>query len=264
MALTNTPDITVNGKVISAALIDAEIQYHPAESRRQAMVEAAETLIIGELVSQKAGEMGLPIASVSDANEQSNQLIDALLAQEVDVPEATEEECLRYFQANKETFKTSPLVEVSHILVASDPKDLEHRAESHTLAVNLIHQLQGGESTFADLARVHSACPSKDVGGSLGQISHGQTVKEFERQVFAANEGLMPQPIESRYGYHVVLVARKVEGKPLSFDMVKEKITHYLNDKVHRKAISQYLHRLVSEAEIQGFKFDFDDSMLMQ
>ena len=56
MSLTNTPDITVNGKTISAAMIDAEVQYHPAESRRQAMVKAAETLIIGELVTQKAME----------------------------------------------------------------------------------------------------------------------------------------------------------------------------------------------------------------
>lgn len=264
MALTNTPDITVNGKTINAAMIDAEIQYHPADSRRQAMVEATETLIIGELVSQKAEQIGLPFTSLFDANEPNSQLIDSLLEQEVNVPEATDEECLRYFKANQETFKTSPLVEVSHILIASDPKDLEHRTESLVLANNLIHKLQVGDSTFHDLAKSYSACPSKDVGGSLGQISHGQTVIEFERQVFAACEGLMPQPIESRYGYHAVLVARKVEGKKLNFDMVKEKIKQYLNDKVHRKAISQYLHRLVNEADIQGFKFDFDDSMLMQ
>ena len=132
------------------------------------------------------------------------------------------------------------------------------------MAVNLIHKLQGGESTFGELAKQFSSCPSKDVDGSLGQLSYGQTVREFERQVFAASEGLMPQPVETRYGYHVVLVARKVDGKPLSFDMVREKIKQYLNDKVHRKALSQYLHRLVSEADIQGFKFEFDDSMLMQ
>ena len=264
MSLTNTPDITVNGKTISAAMIDAEVQHHPAESRRQAMVKAAETLIIGELVTQKAMEKGIPLNPKSDAIEQNSQLIDSLLASEVCVPEATTEECERYYSANKGTFKTAPLIEASHILIASDPKDLEHRAESHALAVNLIHKLQGGESTLGELAKQFSSCPSKDVDGSLGQLSYGQTVREFERQVFAASEGLMPQPVETRYGYHVVLVARKVDGKPLSFDMVREKIKQYLNDKVHRKALSQYLHRLVSEADIQGFKFEFDDSMLMQ
>ena len=264
MALTNTPDITVNGQTISAAMIDAEVQYHPADTRRKAMVKAAETLILGELINQQAVEKGIAVDSNTNVIEQQPALIDSLIEQEVTVPEATDEECLRYFHANAETFKTAPLIEVSHILIASDPKDLEHRAESHALAVQLIHQINGKEQSFQELAKHYSSCPSKDVGGSLGQISHGQTVSEFERQVFAANEGLMPQPVESRYGYHVVFVARKVDGKPLTYEMVKEKIKHYLNDKVQRKAVSQYLHRLVSDAEIKGFAFDFDESMLMQ
>ncbi|MFT6268089.1 MAG: peptidyl-prolyl cis-trans isomerase C [Alphaproteobacteria bacterium] len=46
--------------------------------------------------------------------------------------------------------------------------------------------------------------------------------------------------------------------------MVEDKIIKYLNDKVHRKAISQYLHRLVSEADINGFAFKIDESTLMQ
>ena len=70
--------------------------------------------------------------------------------------------------------------------------------------------------------------------------------------------------MESRYGFHVVFIARKVAGKPLNYDLVKDKIATYLNDKVQRKAISQYLHRIVGEADIQGFQFDVDASPLMQ
>ena len=264
MSLTNTPDIIVNGSVISAADIDTEVQYHPADTRRNAAVKAAETLILGELLVQKAVEKGL--TDVHDRNliEQQPDLIDSLIESEAAFPKASEKECQQYFDANREKFTSAPLIEASHILLAADPKDLEHRAETRELAENIIKQLQQKEASFVELATAYSVCPSKDVGGSLGQLSNGQTVSEFERQVFAADLGLMTVPVETRYGYHVVFVARKVEGKQLPFDAVKDKIQTYLNEQVHRKAISQYLRRLVGDADIKGFSFDVDASPLMQ
>jgi len=46
MSLLNTPDVIVNKVKIPTELIDAEIQYHPAATRREAMVQATEALII--------------------------------------------------------------------------------------------------------------------------------------------------------------------------------------------------------------------------
>ena len=264
MSLTNTPEISVNGHIIPASAIDTEVQYHPAENRRQAMVQAAETLIIGEILVQKAAEKGLSDSIDRNLVDQQPALIDALIDSEVTIPQATEQECQRYFDINGNKFTSSPLIEASHILLPAEPKDLEQRALMQSLAQTLIEKLQTKEATFAELARAHSFCPSKEVGGSLGQLSNGQTVSEFERQVFASDVGLMPTPVESRYGFHVVFIARKVPGKSLSYDMVKDKIETYLNDRVQRKAISQYLHRLVSEADIQGFHFDVEASQLMQ
>jgi peptidyl-prolyl cis-trans isomerase C len=264
MSLTNTPDIMVNGIAIPASAIDTEVQYHPAESRRDAMVQAAQSLIIAELIAQKVHEKGLSDVADRERLENEPALIDSLFAQEVDIPEATAQECIRYFEANPEQFTSSPLVETNHILLAADPKDLEHRAEMLLIAEQLIKKLQAKDISFASAARSYSVCPSKEQGGNLGQLSSGQTVSEFERQVFAADIGLMNIPVESRFGYHIVEVVRKVEGKPLTYDLVEDKIMKYLNDKVHRKAISQYLHRLVSEADINGFAFDIDESLLMQ
>ncbi|MEQ3657784.1 MAG: peptidylprolyl isomerase [Glaciecola sp.] len=264
MSLTNTPDIVVNGSVIHAAEIDTEIQYHPADTRRNAAVKAAETLILGELLIQKAIEKGLTDAHDRNLIEQQPDLIDSLIESEAAFPQASEQECLNYFEANIEKFCSAPLIEASHILLAADPKDLEHRAETRELAENIIQQLKNKEATFGELAKAYSVCPSKDVGGSLGQLSNGQTVSEFERQVFAAQLGLMPTPVETRYGYHVVFIARKVEGEQLPFDVVKDKIQTYLNEQVQRKSISQYLRVLVGDAHIEGFTFDIDASPLMQ
>jgi peptidyl-prolyl cis-trans isomerase C len=263
MSLTNTPNISVNGRDISAANIDSEVQYHPAATRREAMVKAAQALIIKELVIQKALLEGLLEPSQVSDSEKEYALIDQLIEKSAPPPKATAEECQRYYQANLEKFTTSPLVEAKHILLVADPADLELRAQCKMLAEQIIQNLQSGAS-FAEMAAKHSMCPSKEVGGSLGQLSSGQTVPEFQRQLFAADEGLMPSPIESRFGFHVVYLERKVAGKQLPFNMVEGKINQYLDDKVHRKAVAQYIQHLIQEAEIKGFSFNGSHSPLMQ
>lgn len=263
MSLTHTPNISVNGRNISAANIDGEVQYHPAATRREAMVKAAQALIIKELVIQQALREGLLEPSQLSDGEEEYALIDQLIEKSAPAPKATGEECQRYYQANLEKFTTSPLVEAKHILLVADPKDLDLRAQCKMLAEQIIQNLQAG-ARFAEMASKHSMCPSKEVGGSLGQLSSGQTVPEFQRQLFAADVGLMPSPIESRFGFHVVHLERKVAGKQLPFNMVEGKISQYLDDKVHRKAVAQYIQHLIQQADIKGFSFNGSHSPLMQ
>lgn len=254
--------IQVNNTSISEAAIMAEVQYHPAESKRAATLKAAESLIIGELLRQRAKALGLTVKS--ELNRASDEdFLDALINRELTIPTAGDEECQQYYKLNTQRFASSPLLEVSHILLAAAPEDDKARVEAKALSEQLILKLQDGES-LADLAKHYSACPSKETGGSLGQISRGQTVPEFERQIFSADPGLLPQGIESRYGFHIVFIARKVPGKLLPFSAVQQKIAEYLNEKVRRKAVAQYIHTLIVNAEIDGFDFKLSDSPLMQ
>ncbi|WP_341937473.1 peptidylprolyl isomerase [Marinimicrobium sp. C2-29] len=254
--------ITVNQTEIPEDKILAEMQYHPADSRREAMFSAAEALIIGELFRQRAKSLGIPVSD--DTVESSDEdFIEALIEQEVAIPEATDQDCRQYYEANPSKFETSPLLELKHILLTVPKEDDAGRAEAKVRADALLDILKGG-ADFSKLARRESNCPSKETGGSLGQISKGQTVAEFERQVFAAEPGLMPRPVESRYGFHLVFIERKIPGRSLPYEEVSGQIADYLNDKVRRKAIAQYIQVLISEAEIEGYDFQVDGSPLMQ
>ncbi|CAM5224977.1 peptidylprolyl isomerase [Alishewanella longhuensis] len=156
----------------------AEVQYHPAESKRAATLKAAESLIIGELLRQRAKALGLTVKS--ELNRASDEdFLDALINRELTIPTAGDEECQQYYKLNPQRFASSPLLGVSHILLAAAPEDDKARVEAKALSEQLILKLQDGES-LADLAKHYSACPSKETGGSLGQISRGQTVPEFE------------------------------------------------------------------------------------
>lgn len=259
---SKVPAIVVNGKEITGNQIATEMQYHPASSQREATLKAAEALIIGELLRQRAQELGLPVNEDYVATSDED-FIDALFAAEVNVPEASEEECQRYYQARPQRFMSSPLLELRHILIASAPDDIEGRIAGKEKAEMILAALATGEN-FSLLARTESACPSKEVGGSLGQISRGQTVPEFERQVFAAQPGLLPRAIESRYGFHLVFVERNIPGTQLPFTAARDTILTYLNEKVMAKATTQYIHTLIAAATIEGYDFGVSSSPLMQ
>ena len=255
------PDIYINGVNIDEAAILAEMQYHPAEDQRSAMIVAAESLIITELFKQRCEKLGL----LKD-NEKltEDELTELLVDHEVKIPRISDEECERYYEANPERFCISPLLEVDHILLAADKEDLDQRAESKELGEQLLEQIKQKPYSFAEMAAKHSMCPSKEHGGSLGQISKGQTVAEFEKVLFLSPEGLVPSLIESRYGYHITNIHRKVDGQQLPYEHVENKIKVYLDEKVRRKAVSQYIQVLIGDADIRGFEFDMSESPLMQ
>lgn len=257
--------IIINEVQIPEHAIMAEMQYHPAAEKRTAMLKAAESLIIAELLKQRALALGLADASeLQDLNPQSQDLVlDKLLQQEVQIPQASGAECLHYYQQNPQRFVTSPLIEVRHMLLPAAPDSDAERAKTKQLAEAILLELnQAGD--FAKLAANYSVCSSKDNGGLLGQISKGQTVPEFERQVFKAKPGLIPYPVESRFGLHVVDVLRRIEGDLLPYDAVENRIRDYLNEKVKRKAIAHYIQNLIGQAQIEGYDFAFSGSPLMQ
>ena len=179
--------------------------------------------------------MGLLNDETSLELDSEYTLINRLIEMECQVPIASEQECLRFYQQNQSKFTTSPLLEVRHILLAVAPDDVNDRIRVKDLAQEMIATIAQSPVMFEELVDRHSACPSKEMKGNLGQISQGQTVPEFERHLFNAKVGLLPYPIESRYGFHVAIIDRKVDGRQLPFEYVKDKVTEYLNEKVKRK-----------------------------
>jgi peptidyl-prolyl cis-trans isomerase C len=110
---------------------------------------------------------------------------------------------------------------------------------------------------FAALARAHSRCPSREAGGYLGLVGHGQTTPEFERALSRLPVGVVPDyPVETRYGFHVVLIHARHEGRPLEFGACRERIAGYLRDHVRSRAISEYIRLLAASHHIEGFDLE--------
>ncbi|MCC7393689.1 MAG: peptidylprolyl isomerase [Sphingomonadaceae bacterium] len=263
------PRVAVGGVEIPPATIAAEVQNHPAPSAEAAWEAAARALVLRQLLLDEAARLGLTGAGLADAEGRrlaaEDAAIEALLEAAVTTPKADEATARLYYQRHKDRFSSPTLVEAEHILFAADPQDDLAYGLAAGDARQAIRVLQREPGRFGEYARAHSACPSKEQGGNLGQIGPGQTVKPFEDVLFALAEGaLHPEPVKSRFGVHVIRAGRRVEGQQLPFELVEDKIAQYLEEASFRRAVSQYLTILASRTTIEGVDIATSDSPLVQ
>lgn len=262
-------EITVNGTAISAAAIAEEAQHHPARDRTAAERAAAEALVVRELLRQEAAREGIAPMPFTDPDgrreTEEEAAIRALIRGAVTVPAVDEEGLRRYYENNRRKFRSPDLFEAAHILYPARPDDAGAIATATARAEAAIALLQSEPGRFADLARSESACSSAANGGNLGQVSLGQTVPEFETFLVNLEPGqLCPVPVRTRYGVHVLRLDRRIEGRDLPFDLVRERIALYLEQSVWQRAVSQYIRILVGRSEISGIELAGSDGPLVQ
>jgi peptidyl-prolyl cis-trans isomerase C len=259
MQMTSTPQpVSVNGIVITAEQINAEMQYHPAPAVFDARYQALRALVVRELLLQRAAQLGIK-------EENYDSTIDKLLVHEVKVPDLTEAECQRYYDSNKARFFTSPLMEVSHILYLAPPDVEDARKQAFERSMNALKQIQQNPDLFESIALAESACPSSKEGGRLGQITRRQTLPAFEAALVKMKAGeISATPVATQVGYHIIKVDRRVEGAQLPYESVKEWITDHLQSQSWQHAVNQYLQLLAGDARIRGFAIKSSDIPLVQ
>ena len=129
-SVTNTlprpKTISVNGKVIPREVIAREVQNHPAEKPILAWQAAARALVVREL---------LPLCDAEGRSETGEEAaMRALIEREVVTPEPDEAACLRFYEQNRQRFRSGDLYEAAHILIASRPDDVAARTEARLTA----------------------------------------------------------------------------------------------------------------------------------
>jgi peptidyl-prolyl cis-trans isomerase C len=121
------------------------------------------------------------------------------------------------------------------------------------LARLIAGQLMDAPGRFADLAKTHSACPSREVGGSLGQLTPGSTVPEFEAALRTLEAGaITPEPVRSRFGFHIIRLDRSIPGRRLPFEAVGERIALHLEASSWSRGVAQLIGVLADRAKIVG------------
>ncbi|GAA5523673.1 chaperone SurA [Microbulbifer aestuariivivens] len=247
--------VFVNGVEIAEENISREMQHHPAENGEAAWHQAARALAVRELLLQTA--TALDIEAESEAGERSETEEDAkvraLLDRELPAVSISEQECRRYYDGHTHRFHTPELFEAAHILIEPEEDTDEAWQAARQQAQALATEIGDDQDQFATAARELSGCPTGQQDGSLGQVRRGELDRVVQQALEALTEGSTArEPVRSRYGWHVVRLHRRIEGKTLPFDLVREKILDMLEARAWVTSASQYIAELSRTAQIEG------------
>ena len=248
--------ISVNGTVIPREVIAREVQNHPAEKPILAWQAAARALVVRELLLQESARLGIQAEPLRDPEGRSETpeeaAMRALVEREVVTPDPDEAACLRFYEQNRQRFRSGDLYEAAHILIAAPSNDPDKRIAARSAADTILSTVRAKPALFAELARSHSDCKtSAENGGHLGQLTRGQTVAEFEIALQRMRPGEFAIA-ETRYGFHVVRLDQHAPGQMLPFELARGRIADYLATSVQHRALAQYVAVLAGRAEITG------------
>jgi peptidyl-prolyl cis-trans isomerase C len=214
--------VDVNGIVITTADFKKELENLPPYLKP--MAESAEgkkqlidTMVVRELVLKEAQKEGIDkTQAVADKLEDLKKqlILQAYVKKKVEEQaNITDADLQKFYDQNKDKFKTGEQVRASHILVKTEPE-----------AKEILKQLKGGAS-FEELAKKNSIDASAGAkGGDLGWFGKGSMIPEFEKAAFAMKEGELSGIVKTQFGYHIIKVTGKRPAGIRPFAEVKDQI----------------------------------------
>ena len=253
-------DLVVNGVTIPWSQVSHEAQNHPSAKGQwaKAWTAAARALIVRELLLQKAKELLLvpePIEIKSGQFETDDEaLIRQVLDHSLSPIKTPEDKLYALYKAHPERFRSPPLWDVSHILIAPSSLDNDGKALAFETAQNLIETLKRNPQQFEHLASTLSACSSKEARGHLGQIGPGETAPEFEQALRDLQEGEITfNPVQTKFGTHIIRLNAVAHGQVLPFDRVLPRLQEAADKAEWVRSAHRFTHDLITQAEISGF-----------
>jgi peptidyl-prolyl cis-trans isomerase C len=261
--------MTAASSTVAVARINGAALHKPEESLSAEELRQRACTELLRQAAQAAGLLSADDTATADGviSDAASAAIEALLEQNLALPEPSEEDCQRYYTAHQGRYRRGERVRVRHILFAVTPGvdvvALRKQAEPVFLDVRC-HDGQAVDR-FAEAARQWSNCPSGAQGGDLGWLVAEDCAPEFARELFGRIEiGVLPRLVHSRFGLHVVEVLEREAGVAQTFESVRGAVANALRQQAFVTALKQYLQLLAGQAVVEGVELDAADTPLVQ
>ena len=248
-----TLEQTINGKLLKQYLKGQKaLDISPQEVDKAFADYAEQFKKAGQDVNIALAERGVTAAQVKD--DMSIQLRWQKYIQAVSTPENLQ----KFVAANKDVFNRTQ-VKASHILVAVKPDasaaDKQKAIEKLTA---LKQDIEAKKLTFADAANKYSEDESNKTsprGGDLGFFERRALIEQLAAAAFAMKVGQISNPIETSYGYHLLTVTERIEGKPIDIKQNEMAIKNDYAADLHDRIIA--VQRTKSKITQQPMPADF-------
>ena len=155
----------------------------------------------------------------------------------------SDDDAEKYYEKNREMYiRDEPEIRISHIVVEDRQKALELRK-----------RIVNGEN-FVTLAKEFSVDPSNINGGDLGYFTESEITDDLTRTAFNLQLNEVSQPIQTPFGYHLILVTERYEAESFrDFDQVKTDVVNQLILMKQKDLTDSLLTSLRNDAMIETF-----------
>ena len=155
---------------------------------------------------------------------------------------ATDPNLKKFVADNKDVFNRTQ-VRASHIVLRVEPEaSAADKEKVKQKLAGIKREVDSGKITFADAANKYSeddGNKSSPSGGDLGFfVRKGQFNEQFTTAAFALKKGVVSDPVETPFGYHLILVTDRKEGTPVDFDQNKLLIRNEYASDVHERIVA--------------------------
>jgi peptidyl-prolyl cis-trans isomerase C len=245
---------------------DADLMRIPAERRNvfassaQRVEQSLNTLLVNKTLAARAHAAGLdqdPLFARRVALAAERILAEEMLtkiendaAKEFDSnPERIVARAHEYYLANGKRFEKPEQIEASHILISTEKQS---PAAALATAKEIRAKLVAG-ADFKELAtQLSDDRTAKNNGGHIAWFHRGATDPAFEEAAFAlAKPGDLSEPVQSRFGYHVIRLDGRRPERKQSFDEVKKEIIADLRAKHLKEAREAAIIAIKSDSRLK-------------
>ncbi len=136
----------------------------------------------------------------------------------------SDEKLLQKYEENIASYTTPEQRQARHILIRSSNADMAEQILEKRDSLNNILEKARAGEDFRELAKQFSEDGSASQGGDLGFFSKGQMVKSFEDAVFSMNTGEISDIIQTQFGLHIIKLETIKESAVTPFIEVKDEI----------------------------------------
>jgi len=153
----------------------------------------------------------------------------------------TEQEMRKYFDAQKSTLEKRPAtISFRQIVVAPQPS-VDEKQRAYQQDDSIAQGIRRGGDFAVAAKRFSMDSGSRELGGSLNWFRRGAMVPEFERVAFSLKPGVVSDPVETPFGYHIIQVERSQPGEVQARHiLIMPEITEQEGDSARKLAESIY------------------------
>ncbi|MEM8694205.1 MAG: peptidylprolyl isomerase [Pseudomonadota bacterium] len=243
VASVNGTDITVGHMIVARASLPQQFQQLPDEVLFSGILEQ----LINQTLLAQAFEGTLPRRAALQIENETRSLTAGERLEVLFQEKLTDDAIQAAYDEKYEGTTPEEEYNASHILVETEEEAAAIKAE-----------IDAG-ADFAATAREKSTGPSGPNGGQLGWFGTGAMVPSFEAAVIALEVGEVSDPVQTQFGWHVIVLNETRTPDAPTLDDVREEILQEVRD----AAVETLVGELAAAAQVdQSGAADVDPSIL--